>query len=116
MRVWAFIAVGMAISAGVARAGDAVPLDTFKVYNNLAMALALEGVCPTWRLDHAETAQALLDAGLIHDVHDAPASFRERFDQLNAKAQTLDEDTACDMAEMLFGPDGTAARSWMKRR
>ncbi len=83
---------------------------------NYAIAIALEQRCPTWRMDRAKAAIALTMSGLPDDAYERPGPLHDRFMEAGAKVDRMDVDTACDAAEMLFGPDGTVSAGFMKKR
>ena len=107
----------LATLAGGAAAKDKLPPEAILIFtDNYAIALGLEAACPTWRVDRAKAAIALAVSGLPDDAYEAPGPLHDRFIASAAKVKSLDQDMACDAAEMLFGPDGTGVRGFMKKR
>jgi hypothetical protein len=84
--------------------------------DNYATALGLEAACPTWRVDLAKAAIALAVSGLPDNAYEVPGLLHDRFMKAGSTAKSLSPEMACDAAEMLFGPDGTGVRGFMKKR
>jgi hypothetical protein len=69
-----------------------------------------------WRVDRAKAAIALAVSGLPKDAHEVAGPLHDRFMKAGSTAKSLNPEMACDAAEMLFGPDGTGVRGFMKKR
>ena len=88
------------------------------MYENYVIALALEGVCPKMHVDRAFMAVAFTVANVKPNDREPGgrdyAMFTRIVNEQAPKMRSLNQTSACDMADMLFGPSGSGVPGLMK--
>jgi hypothetical protein len=113
----AFLCIGGGLSASARTFTENEKTNFLEAY---VAAMLFEKTCKSWRLDLAKASVARSALGFGPDDF-APGGrynvqFMDDIERLKAKVSGLNEDMICDMAEMMFGPNGQIIPDWMKKR
>jgi hypothetical protein len=110
---------GFAGPAGAKEEKKALAIAALHYSDNLGTAMGLQAACPTWRVNQDREAidrLVLSEAGLPDEAFLVSKDLHNHFMVANVYSRGLSEAEACANAEKLFGPDGTWAPGWMKKR